>query len=68
MNEMVRIWVEKLFDQQISETKESIGNERLWMHGANSEEEVRSSIDNLANLNEYLIVLKKLKKFAEEEC
>ena len=68
MNEMVRIWVEKLFDQQISEIKDSIRNERLWMHGANSEEEVRSSIDNLANLNEFLIVLKKLKKFVEEEC
>ena len=57
MNEMVKIWLEELYTNEIKEARETIKNEHLWELGYNGEEPVNPHTENIELLKEYIKVL-----------
>lgn len=62
MSEMVKIWLEKLYEKEIEEVKGTIQNEHIWELGYDGEEP-NPHTENIENLKEYLETLKE--KLAE---
>ena len=60
MNEIVKNWLTELYEREIEEALGSISNERIWLMGADTCEEEKMHLDNMANLNEYIATLKTL--------
>lgn len=67
MNEMIKFWLTKLYENEIDETQATISNENLWMLGSKTKEEEQMHLDNMENLNEYIATLKTLLNDIEEE-
>lgn len=60
--EMIGIWLDELFTNEIEEIEGTIENERLWALGC--DEEPNPHIQNIANHEEYLSILRELKEEA----
>lgn len=60
MNEMIKNWLTELYENEIEETKVAISNENLWILGSETKEEEQMHLDNMENLNEYIVTLKTL--------
>lgn len=60
MNETVKNWLIELYEREIKEALGSISNERIWLMGSDVWEEEKMHLDNMANLNEYIVALKVL--------
>lgn len=60
MSEMVKNWLIELYEREIKEALGSISNERIWLMGSDVWEEEKMHLDNIANLNEYIVALKVL--------
>lgn len=63
MTEIIKIWLTNMYEENIEETKVAISNERLWAKAATSTEETEMHMNNIANMEEYIEVLKE--KIAE---
>lgn len=61
MNETIKIWLEKLYENEIEETKGTLDNEILWAMAQGDKEQVSIHFENIALLKEYIEVLKELK-------
>ena len=58
MDEMVKFWLEQLYEDEIDNVKGSISNEHLWELGYDGEEPNPHS-ENIVRLMEYLEILEK---------
>ena len=56
MNETVRVWLEKLYSDEIEEIKGTIDNERIWEWGYNGDKP-NPHTENITILLEYLSIL-----------
>ena len=59
MKEVVKIWFERLYKEEIENIEGTISNERLWKKGSKDEEEVVIHTLNIEELEEYLGLLKE---------
>ena len=57
MTEMVKIWLEELYTNEIEEARDTIKNEHLWELGYNGVEPVNPHTENIETLKEYIKVL-----------
>lgn len=60
--EMIKIWLDELFTNEIEEIEGTIRNERLWALGCN--EEPNPHIQNIENYEAYLSILREFKEEA----
>lgn len=67
MTETIKNWLTQLYEREIKESLSSISNERIWMMGTNVWEEEKMHLDNMENLNEYIVTLKTLLNDIKEE-
>lgn len=67
MNEMIKHWLTELYEREIEDTQSAISNENIWMLGSETKEDEQMHIDNMANLNEYVTMLKTLLNEIKEE-
>lgn len=61
-NELIRYWLETLIDGEIKEELGAISNERFWQKGSSSDAEIAMREDNIQTHEEYLEILKDIKK------
>jgi hypothetical protein len=61
MSETVKIWLNKLYDNEIRETEGAIENEEIWAKGADTEEQEAMHRNNISDLKEYKDVLSQEK-------
>ena len=59
MNEMVRIWLEQLYEKELSEVLGALENEKVWELGY-SGDEMNPHTENIENLREYIDTLEEL--------
>ena len=64
MNETVRIWLNKLYEDAIKEAKETIKNEHILELGYKGNDN-NPHTENIKSLNEYIKVLEELNKEIE---
>lgn len=62
MPDMVKGWLNTLYDNAITEAYGTIDNEDLWMLGSANNVEAEMHLHNIMELNEYIKVLKNLKE------
>ena len=63
MSELVKIWLQALYTNELEEVRGAIDNEHMWELGYNGEEPVNPHSMNIAALEEYIEVLnEKLKE------
>ena len=62
MDEMVKIWVQNLYNEEIDNATKAISNERLWLKGSTTAEEQNSHIENIRRYEEYIETLEGLKE------
>ena len=60
MNELVKIWLEELYKNEIEETKGTIENEHMWELGYDGNEPVNPHTENIMVLEEYIEVLEEM--------
>lgn len=60
MTETIKNWLTQLYEREIKEALGSISNERIWLMGTDVWEEEKMHLDNMENLNEYIVTLKTL--------
>lgn len=62
MDEMVKIWVQNLYNEEIDNATKAISNERLWLKGSATATEQNSHIENIRRYEEYIETLEGLKE------
>lgn len=67
MTETIKNWLTQLYEREIKESLSSISNERIWLMGTDVWEEEKMHLDNMENLNEYIVTLKTLLNDIKEE-
>ena len=65
MNEMIKYWLNAMYDENIEDAKGTIRNEEMWAKGSPSREEEQMHLDNIADIQEYITVLEELKENVE---
>lgn len=66
MSETIKIWLAGMVQNEIEQVTGTISNNNLWMHSSETEEEVEMFAENIANLEEYKLVLETIYKSIEE--
>ena len=61
MSDTMKIRMLAMLDEEIKEVDGSISNNRTWMLGSDSEDEIEMFIENIADLEEYRDVLLKMR-------
>ena len=62
MDEMVKIWVQNLYNEEIDNATKAISNERLWLKGSTTAKEQNSHMENIRRYEEYIETLEGLKE------
>ena len=62
MDEMVKIWVRALYNEEIDSATQAISNERLWLKGSTTAKEQNSHMENIRRYEEYIETLEGLKE------
>lgn len=62
MNEMVKMWVQALYTDEIDNALKAISNERLWLKGSTTVKEQNSHMENIRRYEEYIETLEGLKE------
>ena len=62
MDEMVKIWVKTLYNEEIDSATQAISNERLWLKGSTTAKEQNSHMENIRRYEEYIETLEGLKE------
>lgn len=62
MDEMVKIWVQNLYNEEIDNALKAISNERLWLKGSSTAKEQNSHMENIRRYEEYIETLEGLKE------
>ena len=62
MDEMVKIWVQNLYNEEIDNATKAISNERLWLKGSATATEQSSHMENIRRYEEYIETLEGLKE------
>ena len=62
MDEMVKIWVKALYNEEIDSATQAISNERLWLKGSTTAKEQNSHMENIRRYEEYIETLEGLKE------
>ena len=62
MDEMVKIWVQNLYNEEIDNAAKAISNERLWLKGCSSAMEQNAHMENIRRYEEYIETLEGLKE------
>ena len=65
MNEMIKTWLNAMYDENIEDAKCTIRNEEMWAKGSPSKEGEQMHLDNIAVIQEYITVLEELKENVE---
>lgn len=67
MSDLVRTRLLAMIDAELKETMGSISNNKIWMHGSNTQEEASMFEENLAELMELDRILMKLRELVVED-
>ena len=62
MDEMVKIWVQNLYNEEIDNATKAISNERLWLKGSSAVTEQNAHMENIRRYEEYIETLEGLKE------
>ena len=62
MDEMVKIWVQNLYNEEIDNATQAISNERLWLKGSATPTEQNAHMENIRRYEEYIETLEGLKE------
>ena len=62
MDEMVKIWVQNLYNEEIDNATKAISNERLWLKGSSTTMEQNAHMENIKRYEEYIETLEGLKE------
>lgn len=62
MDEMVKMWVQALYADEIDNATQSISNERLWLKGSATATEQKAHMENIRRYEEYIETLEGLKE------
>ena len=62
MDEMVKIWVQNLYNEEIDNATQAISNERLWLKGSSTAMEQNTHMENIKRYEEYIETLEGLKE------
>ena len=62
MDEMVKIWVQNLYNEEIDSATQAISNERLWLKGSTTATEQNARMGNIKRYEEYIETLEGLKE------
>lgn len=62
MDEMVKIWVQNLYNEEIDNATQAILNERLWLKGSSTAMEQNAHMENIRRYKEYVETLEGLKE------
>ena len=62
MDEMVKIWVQNLYNEEIDNATQAISNERFWLKGSTTAKEQNSHMENIRRYEEYIETLEGLKE------
>ena len=62
MDEMVKMWVQILYTDEIDDTLRALSNEKLWLKGSTTVKEQNSHIENIRRYEEYIETLEELKE------
>ena len=62
MDEMVKIWVQNLYIDEIDNATQAISNERLWLKGSAIVTEQNAHMENIRRYEEYIETLEGLKE------
>ena len=57
MDEMVKIWVQNLYNEEIDNATKAISNERLWLKGSATATEQNTHMENIRRYEEYIETL-----------
>lgn len=66
MSEIVKIWLEDMFDQELEEIEGSIENNKVWLKGAATPEEADETKRTIAYLEEYRDAIKNFQTQVKE--
>ena len=62
MDEMVKMWVKALYNEEIDSATQAISNERLWLKGSTTVIQQDSQMKNIRRYEEYIETLEGLKE------
>ena len=62
MDEMVKMWVKALYNEEIDSATQAISNERLWLKGSTTATEQNAHMGNIKRYEEYIETLEGLKE------
>lgn len=62
MDEMVKMWVQILYTDEIDNTLRTLSNERLWLKGSATATEQNAHMENIRRYEEYIETLEGLKE------
>ena len=62
MDEMVKKWVQALYNEEIDNATQAISNERLWLKGYSTAFEQKAHMGNIKRYEEYIETLEGLKE------
>ena len=62
MDEIVKMWVQALYADEIDNATKAISHERLWLKGSTTAEEQNSHRENIRRYEEYIETLEGLKE------
>ena len=62
MDEMVKMWVQALYADEIDNATKTISNERLWLKGCSTAMEQYAHMENIKRYEEYIETLEGLKE------
>ena len=62
MDEMVKIWVQNLYNEEIDNATQAISNERLWLKGSTTVTQQNAHMENIKRHEEYVETLEGLKE------
>lgn len=62
MDEMVKMWVQILYTDEIDATLRALSNERLWLKGSATATEQNAHMENIRRYEEYIETLEGLKE------
>ena len=62
MDEMVKMWVQILYTDEIDDTLRALSDERLWLKGSTTATEQNAHMENIRRYEEYIETLEGLKE------
>ena len=62
MDEMVKMWVQALYTDEIDNATQAISNERLWLKWCSTAFEQKAHMRNIKRYEEYIETLEGLKE------